>query len=92
MVSKKPKPSTSPLTDIPDKIIQIPNTEYFSIGTKEGHQKITIGLAETGSHLTITNNSNRRTINAHITYDNPSRRPDYLCEFTYYTWARLIVQ
>jgi hypothetical protein len=75
-----------------DKRIILSESGYLKIGSQKGREKISIGLTGTGSHFTITNNGERRMINAHITYDDLSRRTDYLCELSYFTWARLLVR
>lgn len=75
-----------------DKIITLDESLYLSIGTEKGREKISFSLTGTGSHFTITNNGDKRAINAHMTYDDPVRDRDYFCEFSYFTWARLIVR
>lgn len=80
------------MTTPSDKTITLPESIFLKVGTLEGREKVSIGLTGTGAHFTITNNGARRVINAHITYDDHSRRPDYLCELSYFTWARLQVR
>ena len=80
------------MTTPSDKIITLPKSFFLKVGTLKGREKISIGLIGTSSHVTITNNGARRVINAHITFDDPARRPDYLCELSYFTWSRLQVR
>ena len=80
------------MTDALDKTITLPDSFFLKIGSQEGRQKVSIGLTGTGSHFTITNNGERRVINAHITYDDPTRPTDKLCELSYFTWARLLAK
>jgi hypothetical protein len=55
------------MTTTPDKTLALPDSFFIRVGTEKGREKVCIGFSSIGGHLTITNNGERRVINAHLT-------------------------
>jgi hypothetical protein len=78
------------MTTAPDKTLTLPDSFFIRVGTEKGREKVVFGFSSLEGHLTITNNGERRVINAHLTYDDG--RIERLCELSYFTWKRLLVR
>jgi len=78
------------MTTAPDKILTLPDSFFIRVGTEKGREKVVFGFSSLEGHLTITNNGERRVINAHLTYD--AGRVERLCELSYFTWGRFLIR
>jgi hypothetical protein len=78
------------MTTARDKTLALPDSFFIRVGTQKGREKVVFGFSSLEGHLTITNNGDRRAINAHLTYDDG--RVERLCELSYFTWGRFLVR